>query len=620
MKPYRIKKSLHVFRHVLKLYRRKRKRLNDGERQEIADTLNHLQEEILSHDREKADAYAKKAEKLCHSHLKKTPFERMRDFIVALACALLVAVAIRTIWFEFYEIPTGSMRPTFEEQDRLVVSKTSFGINIPLRRGHIYFNPELLLRNGIIIFTGSGMDISDVNTLYFYIFPGKKQYVKRMMGKPGDVLYFYGGQIYGIDENGKDISHLLQPEDLKKIDHVPYIHLNGKMILPSQSTGGIYAPVTLKQMNLSVAKLEINPQNKIIGKLLPPFDAGISDYYDLWGFKNYGIARLLTKEEISKYSDTPVSQLGEAPLYMEIIHHPSVKHPKIERDHLGRLQPSVGTSSSILPLSEKHLKTLFDNLYTARFIVKDGKASRYGSSMHAGSNCRYCPELPGVPDGTYEFYYGKAYQVYISGVTKELPKDHPLYAFSIQRIQTLYNLGIEFATYYAPMSKDQYLLPSRYVYFYKGALYAMGAPLIEKEDPTLLQFTQREYLKQQNAPSYRPHIPFEDSGPPYKNGEIDVEFIKQYGVTIPPQHYLALGDNYAMSADSRDFGFVPASNIRGAPTFIFWPPGHRFGFPPQAHYLFYNSPRSAVWVLALIAFIGWYIYHRKHHKLPLKIE
>lgn len=120
---------------------------------------------------------------------------------------------------------------------------------------------------------------------------------------------------------------------------------------------------------------------------------------------------------------------------------------------MGRLILGVGTTSSVIPLTETHLKTLMDNLYTARFIVKDGRASRYGSPIKAGKGCNICPELKGVPDGTYEFYYGKGYQVHIGGIIKELPKDHPLYTFTPQRVQLLYNLGIEFINYYAPYTK-----------------------------------------------------------------------------------------------------------------------------------------------------------------------
>ena len=202
---YRLKKSLHIFRHILKLYRRKQKELSESQRKEVVQTLSNLQEQILEKDRVQASEIAHKAEQLTTLHLKKSPLERVRDFIVGLGLALLVAVLIRTMWFELYEIPSGSMRPTLAEGDRLVVSKTTYGINIPLKRGHFLFDPNLVLRNGTVVFTGAGMDIHDVDTLYFYLFPGKKQFVKRLIGKPGDILYFYGGKIYGIDKNGNEI-------------------------------------------------------------------------------------------------------------------------------------------------------------------------------------------------------------------------------------------------------------------------------------------------------------------------------------------------------------------------------------------------------------------------------
>ncbi len=616
MKMYRLKKSLHIFRHILKLYRQKRKVLSESQRTEVVQTLTNLQEQILEKDRVQASEIAHKAEEFTTLHLKKSPLERVRDFIVGLGLALLVAVLIRTMWFELYEIPTGSMRPTLAEGDRLVVSKTTYGINIPLKRGHFLFDPNLVLRNGTVVFTGAGMDIHDVDTLYFYLFPGKKQFVKRLIGKPGDILYFYGGKIYGIDKNGNDISKDLNPEFLSKIDHVPYIYLNGKMILPEKATGGIYAPVTLKQMNKAVAELSLGSTNKVTGEMLPPFKGAVEDYYELWGFSDYGVSRLLTDREVEQYTSTPLTQVGKAPLYMEIIHHPTVKHPKIEKDPMGRLVPSVGTTSSVIPLSQDHLNTLMSNLYTARFIVKDGHAYRYGSKLSQAS-----PKLSDIPNGTYEFYYGKGYQVRLGGITTELPKNHPLYQFTPERMQLLYNLGIEWMTFYAPYTKDQYLLPSRYVYYRDGDLFAMGSSMIKKDDPTLLKFIQQEYLRQEAAPNYRPHIPFDDPGPPLTSeGKIDTALLEQKGIAIPASRYMALGDNYAMSADSRDFGLVPEENIRGAPDYIFWPPGPRLGAILQADYPFFNSPRFVVWVLAFVGFGTYYIVHRKRNKLPQKIE
>ncbi|HWR51476.1 MAG TPA: signal peptidase I [Bryobacteraceae bacterium] len=41
-------------------------------------------------------------------------------------------------------------------------------------------------------------------------------------------------------------------------------------------------------------------------------------------------------------------------------------------------------------------------------------------------------------------------------------------------------------------------------------------------------------------------------------------------VVVPPDHYLALGDNRDSSLDSRYWGFVPRENIIGKPLIIYW--------------------------------------------------
>ena len=620
MKIYRLKKSLHIFRDILKSYRRKKKKLPSATKEEISATLRQLQKQIIARDRVGADRLAKQGESLFALYLKKSLFERGYDFFIGLLFALLVAIVIRTMWFELYEIPTGSMRPTLEEKDRLMVSKTNFGINIPLSRGHFYFNPNLLFRNEIIIFTGRGMDIENVNTTYFYLFPGKKQFVKRLIGKSGDTLYFYGGQIYGIDKDGNDISNELNRESLKKIDHIPYIHLNGKIAISTSPKQGIDNPIFLKQMNIPVAKLSLSKGGQPVGQLLPPFKEK-RDYYDLWGFKDYGIARLLTQKEVEAYTHLLDEKWKEAPLYMEIFHHPSTKHPKIIKDYKGGWILSVGTTSSIIPLTHSHLKKMMDNLYTARFTVKDGQIFRYGSSFKKEKDWKIYPEIIGVPNGTYEFYYGKGYQVYVGGLIKELPKEHPLCQYSVERVQLFYNLGIEFINYYAPHRKDQFLLPSRYVYYRNGDLYTMGAPLMNKDDPVLKAFIEQEQLKKEQAPTYHPYQPFDDPGPPLlKNGEIDKAFIQDYGITVPEGKYMVLGDNYAMSADSREFGFVPQENIRGAPTIIFWPIGSRLGLVNHIYTPFITMPSVVIWFFALIGFGTYYFFYRKRNMLPQKID
>ena len=179
-------------RHVYNLLRRKKKKLSRETQQQISKTLCSLQDAILRKDKESAADLAKQAESLSQLFFKKSALEHAFDLIFALAFALAVAILIRQVWFEFYEIPSGSMRPTLKEQDRLVVSKTDFGVNFPLQPKHFYFDPSLVNRSGIIVFTWRKIWIFATSTPYIFIFSlGKKQYIKRLIGRPGDILYFY---------------------------------------------------------------------------------------------------------------------------------------------------------------------------------------------------------------------------------------------------------------------------------------------------------------------------------------------------------------------------------------------------------------------------------------------
>jgi signal peptidase I len=616
---YSLRKCKHVLRQTFHLYRRKKKKLSQEPRDQIKNVLEALQNAILEKDRVKSDRLANELLSLKDLHLKKNGVDHFRELFVAVAFALIVAVLVRQMWFEPYEIPTGSMRPTLKEQDRLIVSKTNFGINFPLRAAHLYFNPDLVQRNGIFVFTGANMDIRDVDTMYFYLFPGKKQYIKRLMGKPGDTLYFYGGNIYGIDKDGNDISSLLQPERLDRIEHIPFIDFDRKIVLPPVPTQGLYSPVFFYQMNEPIAKLSVNKAGSITGEMLTPHK--MKEYFDAWGMKNFGMSRILTKEQVDQFTRFDLSKLPEGILYLEITHHPSFANAKIVRDEMGRVRPALSKSTSLIPLQEEHLRALFNNMYTARFCVKNGIGYRYGANEKTALQNSYAPKLPGVSDGCYEFYYGKGSKVVWQGITSALSSDSALTHYSPELVQLLYNVGIEWDMRFMPQVKDQRLAPSRYAYFRNGDLYLLGAPIYKKDDPVLQQFVATEKERAAASSAQVPFYPFIDCGAPLlADGSLDKDFIQRYGLVIADKSYLALGDNHAMSSDSRDFGFVPESNVRGAPDTVFWPPGSRFGTPNQPPYPFFNLPRTIVWILAAICIYFCRRYWNKRNKLPLNLD
>lgn len=609
---YALRKSKKILKHAVRLYRQKQSRLEETSKEKIQQLLSTLQTAILQKNGELALKIATELDNLSVMFMPRSIWDKTRDFVGAILFALLVAITIRQMWFEFYSIPTGSMRPTLKEGDYLVVSKTDFAINTPLRTGHFYFDPHLVERGSVIIFTGENMDMYDNDTKYFYVIPGKKQYIKRMIGKPGDTLYFYGGEIYGVNSRGRDLTELRDPSYFKQLEHIPFIRFEGKVETSENMVRGVYPTATIYQMNQAVAKLSINPLGIVTGEMIS--ENKLRNYSDLWGFKNYGMSRLLTAEQAKQLTPTALTDVEPGLLYLEINHHPSLQGGKVIRDDQNRFRPTLGSSTSILPLNQEHLDQVLAHMTTCRFEVKDSRVFRFGSGYEGA---QYRPELPGVPNGTYEFQDGVAREVITGGIAKELDKTHPLFAQNAPQIQTLYNFGFEWSNYYAPSAQAPY--PSRYTYFRGGDLYLMGGPVMKKGDPFLTLFLKREYQKQSLSASSRPYLPFDDAGAPISDdGKLDVAFMKKYGITIPENMYLVLGDNHAMSADSRQFGYVPQENLRGSASFIFWPAGDRWGKIPQAITPHLTIPNLTILALAFILSAFSYIYFMRKYYSPFK--
>jgi len=618
MKKYPLRKCKKILMAVYHLLRKKKKKLLPAQVSEIKNDLRLLQENILNKNVDGANLQSRKCLSYADGILKKGNFEQIRGVVFALVFALAVALLIRQVWFELYEIPTDSMRPAFKEKDRLIVTKSKFGINFPFSTKHLLFEPHLVNRSGIIVFTVENLDVHDPDTLYFWIFPGKKQYVKRMMGKPGDTVYFYGGQMYGVDKNGRDITPLLQPDILKEINHVPIIRFDGSIstMEPFKSSmGNAFRMSIIHQMGEAVARLSVLGNQRLEGELLytPQIhnkDTPMpSNYYELWGIGNYGIARVVQKDDVRDFANMQEKELEDAVLYLEIKHHPDLKNLELGKDIYGRIRPQFSLSSSILPLDEERLKALFANLYTARFVVKNGYAMAYRYKGHSNIGTHMLPKLEGVPDGTYEFFDGQAYQIKFGGYAHKLKEGHPLTVFSPELVKNLFNHGMDFdkRAVFGPRFDT-----SRFAFFKKGELYLLNNPIFKKGDKTIDAFILDEKRRSQDSNPQNPYIGFLDEGPP------DTHKIRQYGLRIPENMYLALGDNYAGSGDSREFGFVPAGNLRGSPSILYWPPGSRVGFPLQPSTSWFTLPNMIVWALGLSSLGAWFFVHKRHRRMPLK--
>src|ERR1700678_2905996 len=99
----------------------------------------------------------------------------------------LIAVAVRTIAFEPFNIPSGSMIPTLLVGDYLFVSKYSYGYS----RFSLPFSPPLF--SGRIF--GSLPKRGDV-VVFKYPRDTSIDYIKRIVGLPGDHIQMKLGQLY----------------------------------------------------------------------------------------------------------------------------------------------------------------------------------------------------------------------------------------------------------------------------------------------------------------------------------------------------------------------------------------------------------------------------------------
>jgi signal peptidase I len=109
------------------------------------------------------------------------------ETISVIVQALLLALVIRTLLFQPFSIPSGSMRPTLLEGDYLFVTKWAYGYS----RHSLPFSPPIF--SGRI--WGSDPERGDVVVFKFPPNPSL-DYIKRVIGLPGDRIQMRGGQLY----------------------------------------------------------------------------------------------------------------------------------------------------------------------------------------------------------------------------------------------------------------------------------------------------------------------------------------------------------------------------------------------------------------------------------------
>ncbi|MBW2648977.1 MAG: signal peptidase I [Deltaproteobacteria bacterium] len=105
----------------------------------------------------------------------------VREWSEAIIIAILIALFIRTFVVQAFKIPSGSMKPTLQIGDHLLVNKFSYGIKIPFVRETLVpiGNPQ---RGDIVVF--------------IYPMDRTKDFIKRVVGIAGDTIEIKDKEIY----------------------------------------------------------------------------------------------------------------------------------------------------------------------------------------------------------------------------------------------------------------------------------------------------------------------------------------------------------------------------------------------------------------------------------------
>ena len=118
-----------------------------------------------------------------------------REYAEALLWALGLALIIRTLFLQAFTIPSGSMLQTVQIGDYLLVNKLAYGLKVPFTDHYVW--------------RGDDPQIGDI-IVFKYPKDTSIDYIKRVVGVPGDVVEMRNKQFY---RNGQPVK-----EDYIRID------------------------------------------------------------------------------------------------------------------------------------------------------------------------------------------------------------------------------------------------------------------------------------------------------------------------------------------------------------------------------------------------------------------
>ncbi len=163
-----------------------------------------------------------------------------RGWGFSLLVVVVITFSFRSAIADWNEVPSGSMKPTIIEGDRIFVNKLAYDLKVPFTTWHLmcWGNPQ---RGDIVVFFSPA---------------DGKRLVKRVVGIPGDTIYLRDKQLFINGEAAK--YEPLDPEIINQISpeqQSSYLfsteNIGGKkhpvMVLPYNPFFSMFGPVKVPQ-------------------------------------------------------------------------------------------------------------------------------------------------------------------------------------------------------------------------------------------------------------------------------------------------------------------------------------------------------------------------------------
>ena len=167
----------------------KKAKPTDASRAEVEAAMATVDGAIEAKKAKELDAALRELDGQIEKHLGKARKGTTREYVEAIAFAVLVALGVRAFVIEAFKIPSPSMYPTLNVGDNIFVNKFVYGPLMPFTNRRLY-NGRLPERGEIVVFV--------------YPQDPSKDFIKRVVGLPGDRIRVHPDGV--VEVNGRPLS------------------------------------------------------------------------------------------------------------------------------------------------------------------------------------------------------------------------------------------------------------------------------------------------------------------------------------------------------------------------------------------------------------------------------